>query len=241
MYNEADELAKLLRSAGIGAAIIGPVEGILYRDPAEAVELLFERLNDCAESFKLLPAAVINPAFPGWRSLLAKSIDKGIVAVKMYPNYHDYQANGEQARELVEAATEAGLPVICCVRVEDERQHHWHMLMPPVPASEVAELAKAVEGARVILASANQREIEAFLTEAPPERSWAEVSYLKSPINSVEYMVQRFGHERLLLGTHAPFLTPGVSVAKVKQAAISDEAKQAILLDNARRIWPELR
>lgn len=238
--SDAANLGQLLGAQGIDAAVVGPVEGVLYRDPSEANELLFERLQGAPTAPRLLAAAVVNPAFPGWERHLEQAIDAGARAVKLYPNYHDYSPAGPQAQKLAQAAAEAGLPIICCVRVEDERQHHWHLLMPPAAVGDVVSLARAVPEAQVVLAVAKQGEMEAFLKAAPPDRTWAEVSYLKSPTESVRHMVSRYGADRLLFGTHAPFLNPGVAKLKVERADIGEQAKAAILGENALRLWPEL-
>ena len=237
---EPDGLLELMAEQGIAAAVVGPVEGITYRNPQAANERLFERLDAAGRPANLLPAAVINPAFPGWERDLEDAAAAGAATIKLYPNYHDYSPRDAAARELVAAATEKGLPVICCVRVEDERQQHWLMLVPPVRAADVAELAAAVDGAHVILACGNQGEIEAFLGAAPPERTWAEISYLKSPMFSLEHIVGKFGAERILFGTHAPFLDPGATRIKFERAELTDADREAIAWKNAAAIWPAL-
>ncbi len=235
-----DGVLAVMRRHGIAAAVVGPVEGILYRNPEGANALLFERLAQAESSACLLPAAVINPVFPGWQRDLETAGRRGARAVKLYPNYHGYDAGGGPAQELARAAAALGLPLICCVRVEDERQHHWHLLMPPVQAERVAALAKAVPEAKIVLACGNQREIEVFLAATPADRCWAELSYLKSPSNSVEQMVSKVGAPRLLFGTHLPFLDPGVTTVKVERSGVPEEALTAILSGNALALWPEL-
>ena len=215
---------ELMAREGIARAIVGPVEGILYRDPGMAREGLMAKLEAAGRPESLAPAAVVNPAFPGWEGDLADWAEAGAVAVKMYPNYHGYDAGGVEVRRLAGAAAERGLPVIVCVRVEDERNHHPLMLVPPVPAAAVAKLAKAVPGAKVVLACGNQSEIETFLGEAAGEAQvWAELSYLKSPTNAVEAMVAKVGAERLVFGSHAPFIDPGVTRAKIDRSGIGEE------------------
>lgn len=238
MHNDASGLLALMDGQGIERAVVGAVEAILYRDAGMARDLLLERLEAAGRPAALLPAAVVNPAFPGWERDLEEWAAAGAVAVKAYPNYHGYAADGPRALALAEAAAEKGLPVICCVRVEDERNHHPLMLVPPVAAGSVARLAAAVPGAKVVLACGNQGEIETFLGEAGPgAQAWAEVSYLKSPTNAVEHMAAKVGAERLLYGSHAPFIHPGVTRIKIERAAMGAEDKARILGGNAAALW----
>ncbi|MBC7288161.1 MAG: amidohydrolase family protein, partial [Armatimonadetes bacterium] len=110
---------------------------------------------------------------------------------------------------------------------------------PPVDTAALARLAEAVPHSRVIVACANQAEIEKFLSAAPRDRCWADISFLKSPMFSVEYMTQRFGASRFLFGTHMPFLDPGATVMKLRMAAISETDREAIAWRNASAIWPQ--
>jgi len=242
LQNAAPEgLAALMARHQITAAIVGPVEGVLYRNPEAANDLLFERLQAAGNPTELLPAAVINPNFPGWEADLERALAAGARAVKLYPNYHDYDLAGPRAQELLQALAPSKLPVICCVRVEDERQQHWRMLVPPVPVAAAAKVAASQPDLPFILACANQGEIERFLAATPEGSSWVEISYLKSPASSVEHMVSKFGASRLLFGTHMPFLDPGPATAKLDMAHISHEDRELIAHGNAERIWPELK
>ncbi|MBC7287817.1 MAG: hypothetical protein H5T86_07185, partial [Armatimonadetes bacterium] len=81
-------LLELMEASGILAAVVGPVEGVTYRNVAEANTRLFEALAKAGSPGNVLPAAVINPTFPGWERHLEEAVAAGAVAVKIYPNYH---------------------------------------------------------------------------------------------------------------------------------------------------------
>lgn len=235
-----EALTAKMREYQGAVALVGPVEGVLYRNPQEAARLLRERLDAAGHPPWLVPVAVINPAYPGWKKDLDEAQSHGAAAIKLYPNYHNYNADGVAARDLASSAAGLGLPLLCCVRVEDERQHHWHMLRPAVPASAVARLAQLVPTARIILVGANQAEIQAFLAATEKGCTWAEVSYLKSPQNAMETMVAAVGASRLLFGSHTPFIDPGVTLTKIERSALSQEDKNRVLRSNALGVWPQL-
>ncbi len=235
---EVPELLDLLASAGISAALVGPVEAICYRDPHEANQLLLQRLAAAGNPPALLPAASISPAFPGWQRDLEWCLEAGVRAVKLYPNYHGYRLSDRRGLELGRALSDAGIPVLTCFRVEDERQQHPLMLIDPVDARDAAYWAEQFPDIPLIIACANQREIEAFLraTDGRPN-TWADISYLKSPIESLEHMVGAFGAERLMAGTHAPFLDPAIVPQRLEMANLPDEAKQRIAWENAAELF----
>lgn len=57
----------------------------------------------------------------------------------------------------------------------------------------------------------------------------------------LEEVVRRFSHEHILFGTDLPLHSASAIVARIKTAAITEAAREAILFRNAERIWPDLR
>ena len=51
-------------------------------------------------------------------------------------------------------------------------------------------------------------------------------------------MLQRFGPERVLFGTHFPLFYPESALFKIRESALKDEDLQAIQQSNARTLSP---
>ncbi|MGQ9733332.1 MAG: amidohydrolase family protein, partial [Candidatus Zipacnadales bacterium] len=74
----------------------------------------------------------------------------------------------------------------------------------------------------------------AAVGDAP--NAYAELGWVKSPLEAVRTCVEQFGAERLLMGTNFPFDVPWCGTEKIARADIPESAKQAILGENAARL-----
>lgn len=221
---------------GIHRALAGPVQGITYRNCHAANQELAEELDAVpGVRERILPAAVLNPRYPGALDDLSACITSlGCRALKLYPNYHGYRAWESECVELCRAATDAGLPVLLVVRVEDERFHHWQLRVPPTPLEDFLKLVEEVPGGKFVLVGCNAAEARRCLAEAGEgAQVWVDLSYVKSPMRATQAIVNECGSARLLFGTHMPFVYPAVNCDKIRRADIGAEDLAAILGGNA--------
>jgi uncharacterized protein len=227
----------LLDRAGIDTALVGSIDAITYVCPHPANERLMADIKANDPAGRLIPLTVLNPVYPGVERDMEESRELGFRGLKLYPNYHGYHADDPPALRLIETATDFGWPVLITMRVEDERHHHPLMKVRGVDLNTVIEAAKQLPQATIILSGGNSAETPRFLRAIGDlPNAYAELSYVKGPLKALENLVGEFGSEKMLLGTHLPFVYPGCGIAKIAEAAIPDEAKQAILDGNAKRI-----
>ncbi|MEZ4507276.1 MAG: amidohydrolase family protein [Thermomicrobiales bacterium] len=52
----------------------------------------------------------------------------------------------------------------------------------------------------------------------------------------IEWAVEQIGHDRILFGTDTPLYWAGAQKGRIESAQVDDDAKQAILWDNAARL-----
>lgn len=234
-YTTAAEVARQLQRLGITSAVVGSAQAIAFVSPQPANELLAAELA-ALNSASLLPAAVLNPDYPGVADDLQRCVDLGFRALKLYPNYHSFDIASYESLRLMEQAGERGWPVLLCVRVEDERHHHPLMKVPSLNLDAAITAARNVPDVNVVLCSGNNGEIIRFLSEVDRPNCYAEISWVKSPLNAIEDLVGKVGHERLLFGSHLPFSIAQTALAKVKEAFITDEQKAGILHANGERL-----
>jgi predicted TIM-barrel fold metal-dependent hydrolase len=121
--------------------------------------------------------------------------------------------------------------------LEDERFHHWAMKVKPTPVAHVADLVLRFPDVPIVLSGGSYADIAAFFRavgDAP--NAYAEIGWLKSPLEAVATCVAGHGVERLLLGTNFPLMVPWCGTEKVRQADIPEAAKRAIMGENAARL-----
>lgn len=228
----AAELREALRALGITRAVVGSAAAITYASPHPANERLAAELAALADP-ALVPAAVLNPHYPGAPADLQRCADLGFRALKLYPTYHAYDVTSHETLRLMEEAGERGWPVLLNVRVEDERHHHPLMQVAPLPMEAAITAARNVPGVKIVLCSGNNGEIARFLGEVARDDVYAELSWIKGPLNATEDLVEKVGSRQLLFGSHLPFSMAQTALAKVREAFISDEQKADLLWRNA--------
>lgn len=227
-----EALEARLRREGIERAFVSPLAGLFNADPQPANAEWGCRLKDSA-FFRFVP--VINPTLPGWeRSLNACHARWSAVAVRVFPNYHGYRPTCDALRALAQAAAELSLPLFVQLRMQDMRSMHPRAVVPDVDWREALFLARACPNTTLVIAGANWSEASQIREEDLPSLYLVN-SHMES-FDSLRRFVDRFGAERLLLGTHAPLFTPTSARLKVEMARLSPEQRHAIVEGNARRL-----
>lgn len=235
-YSGASGLGQLISRTGTDLALVSPIEGAFYRDCLSAMRGMLEEQG--WDPARMKPMAVVNPAFPGWEADFETMVgEMGCVALRLIPNYHGYRLYDDVALELVRRAQAAGLPVVVTVRMQDERSHHWCMHVPPVSVDDVRFLLRELPEGRYLLSQATFAEVSALLPdlELVADGAW-EMSY-KPPAFLVERVVEEGHGGRMLYGSGAVLQYPESLLLPVQEAPIAEEAREAMLSGNARRLF----
>lgn len=230
--NEPATLLARLERAGIERAAVSPIEAALHRN----VQPANERLAALVEPYagRLWPMATINPRFPHWEQDLRRCHEiLGMKGVRLFPRYHDYDANSPVAIDVATACAEAGLPIFLPHRLEDERQRHWMDPGRTLDLSQVAGLIGAVPDATFVIT--NMRGVsgsDLWTRDELRDQRWfvdlslSEVHYKlhTSPgsMRDLAEFIDAGGAPHLVFGTHAPFSY--ASAARVKAAVLPVDA-----------------
>lgn len=245
--SDAHGVAGRMVRAGIDRAVVSSIEAIFHRNP----QPLNERLAESLEPFdgKLLGAATINPIFPAWEDDIRDAHEKlGFRAVRLFPQYHDYDVAGSLAKKVVAMCAERHLAVFIPQRVEDVRQHHWMDPGKEVSLGGIADLVAAVPDATVIVPNARGIVDSPLWTRAElRERRWYVDTSLTEFLYGLHYSVDRAnpmrgffddgGADHLLFGTHQPFSYAASALVKLATLPIDDETRERVAWHSAAEIF----
>jgi hypothetical protein len=235
--DDVEGTIELMDSHDIERAVAGATAAITYVSPHPANETLMADIQANDPGGRLVPYACLSPVYPGVEGDLEAATEMGFEGLKLYPNYHCYHPGDPPCVRLIRRAAEMNWPVIVTVRVEDERHHHPLMKVGAVDVEGVIHLARQVPETTIILSGANSRETPRFLeATADIPDTYVELSYIKSPLTAAKELVDEHGADRLLLGTHMPFVYPTCGILKITDADIAEDAKAQILSENAAAI-----
>lgn len=231
-HRDADGLGSLIARVGISHAVVTPLPGFFYKNPAEAVAEMLKEMGESRE--RLLPCAIINPTFPGWRRDLATMVDDwGCVACALSPTYHSYRIYDQEASDLLGALAEMGIPALLFVRLQDERSHPPLMQVPPLPIDHVVLALRAHPHLAMAVCNLNlPAEAPALVASlARPAPTLLTTSYKSLQLAR---MVDLLGAEHLAYASCMPLFYPESSMAQVRDAGIEEAARYEIMEGNAR-------
>lgn len=224
--DETERLVAKLRSLGITRAFAGSFEGLFHRDLGAANDRLIE---ECARFPELVPAVSINPSRAGWQRDLnaVKSV------VRLHPGYHGYGLDHPGFADLLATAADRGWLVQLCVAIEDARTQPELMRVPEVDLAPLpAAMARAPE-VKVQLLNWKARGTLTNALQAIPRLSFD--TALVDGTDGVATVIDTFGPDRVLYGSHAPFLIPEAALVRVHEAALDAVPLTALLRGNADR------
>jgi uncharacterized protein len=237
-HNTADGLLKLMDAKGIDKACVSSASAITYRNVQSGNEEVAAEVRGHGD--RLIPFAVINPFYAGWRDDLAVCRQEfGMKGVRLYPKWHNYALSDACCQELVDAATELGMLISIPLRVEDYRQHSWVVDVQDLTLAEILPLVKAKPKARFILlngagyAGSPMGNAKSGL----PANYWIEISRLSAVMaKEIAKLADQLGADRLVFGTGMPFNAPDPALVKMEVVDLSQADKQKILGKNAARL-----
>jgi predicted TIM-barrel fold metal-dependent hydrolase len=236
-HNTAADLLRLMDSKKIDKAVVSSAGAITYRNPQAGNEDLaaeVERHRD-----RLVPFAVINPSYAGWRDDLKICRDDfGMTGLRLYPKWHNYGLADSRCLDLIGAATERRMVVSIPIRVEDVRQRSWLVDVPEIPMAELAALIQACPSARFILLNGLQYVSSPLGRKGGglPPNYLIEISRMDSVLaNEIGQLVANLGAERVVFGTGMPFNYPDPALLKLEVLEAGPGDKEKISWGNAAR------
>ena len=231
-YNTPEGLLALMDRAGIAQACVSSASAICYRNCHAGNEEMWEALSvpppgplptgegGNGSGQRLIPFAVINPAYAAWENDLRWCRETmGARGVRIYPSWHNYKLSDGCCHALAEAAAELGMVVSIPQRVEDYRQRHWLLDTPDVNLNEVAALAAAHPNTKFLVSNAAGVGGSDLVTKKDdlPANTWVDmcrpdVVYTKE----LERLVEALGADRIVFGSCIPFCYPEPAIIRME-------------------------
>jgi hypothetical protein len=165
------------------------------------------------------PVPAVRPDWPGWERELARAVDEGAAAIRVYPQQWGLGPGHAALVELAKASARAALPLIFTVKFEDGRQRHAIDVSGDLPAATVRELARAGTQARVIVVAAGRALVEEIhwgLTPFERDLVWYDTSWIWGPPeDDFAHLLRTMGASRFVYGTGWPLRLAQVTRANL--------------------------
>lgn len=229
--DETAALVTKLRSLGVVQAWAGSFEGLLHRDLAGVNVRL---ASACREHPLLVPIGSINVELPGWKQDLERCRrEHDMPGVRLHPNYHGYTLNDPRFADLLQRATAAGMFVQIAASMEDTRTQHAGLQTPDVDLEPLMELVRRIDGARVQILNARPR--GTLLDSLVKAGIWFDTARVDGT-HGVPQLLAHAGADRVMLGSHAPFLIPEAALIRTHESGeLAEPALRQVLWENSRR------
>jgi uncharacterized protein len=245
-YNTCELLGQRMDRFGVDFSVISNMNGIFYKNTQSANQELYDEIK-ASKRYKnrLVPFAVINPIYAGWRQDMETSISKlGMKGIRLYPKYHDYEMTDPSLIELVKRARDMNIPVTFNYRMVDSRQRSWmdidYVAYTPKPEwslKDIFPIIKEVPDARYMILNVanglNLNEAEAALfkkADVLMDTSGRTLSDLGS-------LLKTQGKERFAFGTHSPildYLTGLLRIESLRESEADTATKELLRSGNAK-------
>lgn len=222
---------------GISAGWASHLPSLFWKDPAEGNGWLYEVT---AKFPRLRAVAAIHPGLPHWEEDLREAVDRGAVAVRADPGFLGIAPAGGEMLRLVAAASEAGLPLISAVRLEDGRGRHPLDVAPELAPWAVRAWLRHDNGARIVITHADRgfiEEVHYGSTPAEAARAWWDVSWAWGPPEDhLELLLATMGASRFLFGSGQPLRLPETPGARLDLLELAPADRETITTGNATQL-----
>src|SRR5690625_805607 len=247
-YNNCECLLRHMDKYGVNYSIVSNLNGIFYKNTQSANQELYDEIKSLGENrHRLIPFAVINPIYAGWKKDMDFCMNiLGMRGIRLYPKYHDYSITDPALVELVKRARDLNVPVAFNFRMVDSRQRSWMdinyvtgTIKPEWDLKDILPIIKEVPDAKyMILAVANSIHLDE-----------ADMKFMKKvdfvmdtsgrTLNNLHSLLKVWGRVRFSFGTHFPifdYLTGMLRIEALRGQEADSLTKEFLRSGNADRI-----
>jgi len=237
--NTAEELVQQMDKSEIDKAIVSNFNSIFYKDTQEGNIELINEIK--AYSERLIPLAIINPTYPGWKKDFLTCIDgfkmKGL---ELYPYYHNYKLTDEVSLELLNLAAEKKIPVHLPYAVENIRQKHWMDTSENLNIEQVKEVLRLCPEVDFIITNGPTLSYARKLKEVIENRKgkvYYDFSRVELFESYFEALLEIAGVDRIVFSSQLPFQYVDTQFVKLYFSNLAQNEKNKILSQNLKTLF----
>ena len=246
-----DSLRSTADEAGIDFSVVLPVATGARQDAHINDSVLRAHEAEEADPRGVISFGAVHPDDPDWKSELTRLARAGVRGIKIHPPYQEVPLDDPRYLRILNAAGELGLIVVTHAGLD--------VGLPGHEESTVEKIASAVRQAgpvRLVCAHMGGwrcwREVCDLLPDtgvmldtsfslgrlAPTEDGypWTEEGLNMLSPEDFCGIVNLFGADRILFGTDSPWTDRKAEVEAIRRLPLSEEQKDLILGENARRL-----
>ena len=238
-YNTCAALVQRMNKFGVDISVISNLNGIFYKNTQAANEELYHDIHtDKRFAGRLIPFAIINPVYGGWRQDLKTCIIKlGMKGIRLFPHYHDYEITEPPVIELVKMARDYNVPVAFPIRMVDSRQRSWMDLPKEWLLKDFLPIVKEVPDAKYLFLN-----ISTGLALSKEDLALLKSSHFMFDTSGrhlqyIGQLIKTYGKERFAFGTHSPildYLSGQIRIQSLRPEEASEADKELLRSGNAR-------
>lgn len=242
-YHTCETLLQRMDRFGVHLSLVSNLNGVFYKNTQSANEELHAQISaDSNFGARIIPFAVINPIYSGWKNDLDVCVrEMGMKGIRLYPRYHGYALTDPACVELVEMARDRSLPVAFSLRVVDSRPSSWMDLERETEwaLKDVLPIIRKVPDAKyLVLNIANSTSLNEEDTALFRKTNLIMDTSGRSLTNLGE-LLQVFGKDKFAFGTHSPLLdelTGLLRIESLRENEADEATKELLRSGNVKRI-----
>ncbi len=223
-----ESLLEDMRHTGIHASLVFHWTAREY-DPMYGNRRLIEEIGDCD---RLFPCWILIPhhcgEMPAGEAVVNEMVDKGVRAAKMFPRRHNYSFNETDCGDIFTALEKREIPLLIDVGIFGEDQQ--------ATFDEIDKICEVHPGLPIILQKARwetPRKIVPLMQRH--KNTYIEFSSYQIHYG-LEFMTEKVGADRLLLGTEWPFKSPGAAKSFIDYCELNEADKEKVASGNLKRL-----
>ena len=234
----AADLLRKMDALGIEKALVGSLQALFYADSQDGNRELVRQISSHRD--RLVPCAVLNPAYFGWAEDLTQCREEwGMPVLRLIPQYHPYKLTDTAAGEIVAAAFELKMITALYGRIIDMRGKSQLDSSRQVPVDEILSLFGKFGGKSFMLL--NSAPVQ------PPEGDNAPNIYQDTALMSggcgtgINSGIEVCTPERLLFGSSMLLNYPKQALIALENADAAAAQKEKIYYRNLQSLIPEMQ
>lgn len=214
-------LEKMMKENSIDFAVVFPFDEKDSLEKASRALLVYSESNE-----HLIPFLRFDPNTTTEESL-GKLLSYKFRGVKLHPRSQDFDPTDRKYFGLYKLIEERKLPLLFHTRKESTSHSD---------PDRIIELAQYFPGLVIILGHFGAYSRNVIEKMKAYKNVYLEISGPYSSADRIEAVAKEIGYERILFGSDAPYFNPRDEARKVYETKLPDEAKKAILGENAARL-----